>query len=141
MAASQDLHEARDRGREMIGITLMTSADTEAAVELIREEQPDARVRFRDVSYKIEREGVPRVPTWTRSLSTSGASIDTDIFLVSMSSYYGRIVVSDGKVEHLLGIVRPDSRTERSAMAPTPTEAAREDQDLRLGVHRRRPNA
>ncbi len=97
MAATQDLHEARDRGREMIGITLMTSADTEAAVALIREEQPDARVRFRGVSYKIEAEGVLEFDMEKLS-ERLGRPIDTDIFLVNMSTYYGRMVVSDGKV-------------------------------------------
>ncbi len=83
--------------RETVGISLMTSADTEAAVAMIREEDPDVRISFRDCFYKIEGEGVLEFDM-ARLGERLGRPIDTDIFLVNMSTYYGRMVVSDGKV-------------------------------------------
>jgi len=76
----------------------MVSSDTEAIVEVTREHYPDVKIDFRDCFYKVEREG---------SLDWSmddigeclGRPYDTDLFLVNMSSYYGRIVVSDGRVQ------------------------------------------
>jgi hypothetical protein len=84
--------------RNRIGISLMASPDTEAIVDLTRKKYPDAKIDFRDCFYKIEREG---------SLDWSmddvgeylGRAYDTDLFLVNMSSYYGRIEVSDGWVQ------------------------------------------
>lgn len=83
--------------RETVGISLMTSADTEAAVAMIREEDPSVRISFRDAFYKIESEGVIEFDM-ARLSERLGRPIDTDIFLVNMSTYYGRMVVSDGKV-------------------------------------------
>ena len=37
----------------------------------------------------------------------AGRTIDTDIFLVNMSSYYGRIVVGDGRVD-IYADIQPD---------------------------------
>jgi hypothetical protein len=97
VAATQDTHEPRTHGRETIGISLMTSADTEAAVAMIREANPDARVRFRGVVYKVEAEGMLEFDM--KKLSERlGRPIDTDIFLVNMSTYYGRMVVSDDMI-------------------------------------------
>jgi len=84
-------------GRDTIGISLMASADTEAAVALIREENPDARISFRGVVYKIEAEGVLEFDM-AKLGERLGRPIDTDIFLVNMSTYYGRMVVSDGMI-------------------------------------------
>lgn len=85
-------------GRETVGISLMTSADTEAAVALIQDENPNVRVRFRGVYYKIEGEGVLEFDMAKLS-ERLGRPIDTDIFLVNMSTYYGRMEVSDGLVQ------------------------------------------
>jgi hypothetical protein len=84
--------------RNRIGISFMVSSDTEAIIEVTRQKYPDAKIDFRECFYKIEREG---------SLDWSmddvgerlGRPYDTDLFLVNMSSYYGRIVVSDGRVQ------------------------------------------
>jgi propane monooxygenase coupling protein len=97
----------RDRVRDTIGITLMASADTEAAVAMIREEQPDARVSFRGVTYKIERDGVLEFDMG-RLGERLGRPIDTDLFLVNMSTYYGRMDVGDGVVR-----IHSDIRPER----------------------------
>jgi hypothetical protein len=43
------------RNRRTVGICLMGSAEADAAVELMREEFPDASISFRDCYYKIER--------------------------------------------------------------------------------------
>nr|AAS19483.1 PmoB [Mycobacterium sp. M156] len=81
-----------------VGISLMNSSDTEAAVEHISETQPDATIDFRDCFYKIERD--EQLSFDMEQLSEiAGRDIDTDIFLVNMSSYYGRIVVGDGRVD------------------------------------------
>ena len=37
----------------------------------------------------------------------AGREIDTDIFLVNMSTYYGRIVVGDGRVD-IYSEIQPD---------------------------------
>ena len=82
-------------------IRLSSLGDIILTTPLIRElrrKYPDAKIDFRDCFYKVEREG---------SLDWSmddvgerlGRPYDTDLFLVNMSSYYGRIVVSDGRVQ------------------------------------------
>ncbi len=93
--------------RDTIGITLMASADTEAAVAMIREEQPDARVSFRGVTYKIERDGILEFDMG-RLGERLGRPMDTDLFLVNMSTYYGRMDVGDGVVR-----IHSDIRPER----------------------------
>ena len=84
--------------RNRVGISLMVSSDTEAIIEVTRQRYPDAKIDFRECFYKVEREG---------SLDWSmddigerlGRPYDTDLFLVNMSSYYGRIAISDGRVQ------------------------------------------
>jgi propane monooxygenase coupling protein len=94
----------RSEGRDSVGISLMTSAETEAAVEYVRTHMPDATIDFRDVFYKIERRGHLEFDMGKLS-EHLGREIDTSLFLVNMSSYYGRIVVSLGKVEIFAEIV------------------------------------
>ncbi len=91
-------------GRDMVGISLMASAETEAAVEYLRDSSPDAKIDFRDVFYKIERPGNLRFDM-RRISELLGRELDTSGFLVNMSSYYGRIVVGNGKVEIFSEIV------------------------------------
>jgi len=80
-----------------VGISLMLSAETEAVVELVREQMPDAAVDLRGPYCKIERDG--ELDFDMAKLGDGlGRDIDTDTFLVNMSSYYGRIVVSDHQV-------------------------------------------
>jgi len=92
--------------RNRVGISFMVSADTEAIVELTRDKYPDAKIDFRDCFYKVEREGSF---DWGMDDVSKrlGRPYDTDLFLVNMSSYYGRIVVSDGRVRISSDIV-PD---------------------------------
>lgn len=96
----------REGRRDTIGITLMTSAETEAAVAMIREDLPDARVDFRGVTYKIERDGVLEFDMG-RLGERLGRRIDTDLFLVNMSTYYGRMDVGDGVVR-IHSEIRPE---------------------------------
>jgi MmoB/DmpM family len=83
---------------DTVGISLTRSAETEAAVELVRDELPDARISFRDCYYKIERAGLIEFDM-EKLGERVGREIGTDLFLVNMSSYYGRMVVSDGKIQ------------------------------------------
>jgi hypothetical protein len=84
-------------GRDTIGITLMASADTEAAVAMVEEERSDVRIAFRGVTYKLEADDVLEFDM-AKLGERLGRPIDTDLFLVNMSTYYGRMVVSDGMV-------------------------------------------
>lgn len=81
-----------------VGISLMNSSDTQAAVEHVAETQPDAQIDFRDCFYKIERDDILSFDMAELS-DIAGRDIDTSIFLVNMASYYGRIVVGDGRVD------------------------------------------
>ncbi len=96
-SVQETAYSRREEPRDTIGITLMVSADTEAAVAMIREEQPDARVSFRGVTYKIERDGVLEFDMG-RLGERLGRPMDTNMFLVNMSTYYGRMDVGDGVV-------------------------------------------
>jgi propane monooxygenase coupling protein len=89
-----------------VGISLMNSSDTQAAIEHIAETQPDAAIDFRDCYYKIEADGALSFDMAELS-ELAGRDIDTSIFLVNMSSYYGRIVVSDGRVD-IYADIEPD---------------------------------
>lgn len=87
-----------------VGISFMVSSDTEAIIGVTRNKYPDAKIDFRDCFYKVEREGFI---DWNMDdVSESlGRPYDTDLFLVNMSSYYGRIQISDGRVRISSGIV------------------------------------
>lgn len=87
----------RQRNRDVVGISLMVSQDTEAIVEVTRATYPDAKIDFRDCFYKIERSGELK---WSMEAigDTLGKKYDTDLFLVNMSTYYGRISVQEGEI-------------------------------------------
>jgi MmoB/DmpM family len=84
--------------RNRVGISLMVSSDTEAIIEVTRQRYPDAKIDFRDCFYKVEREGCL---DWNMDDIGEflGRPYDTDLFQVNMSSYYGRIMISDGRVQ------------------------------------------
>jgi hypothetical protein len=90
--------------RSSVGISLMMSPETEATVEYVRAQTPNAIIDFRDVFYKIECEGYLSFHM-NEIAEYLGRALHTNVFLVSMSSYYGRIVVSDDKVEIFSAIV------------------------------------
>jgi MmoB/DmpM family len=87
-----------------VGVSLIGSDETEAALELLRRDQPGTEISDRGVYYKVERRG-----SLTFDMEKLGELLQRDIdvpeFLVQLSSYYGRIVVSDGRVELLSDIL------------------------------------
>jgi len=95
--------------RNRVGISFMVSSDTEAIVEVTRHHYPDAKIDFRDCFYKVERDGSL---DWNMDDvgERLGRPYDADLFLVNMSSYYGRIVVSDGRIELSSAMVPDRSR-------------------------------
>jgi propane monooxygenase coupling protein len=95
-----------DGPRRSVGISLMVSEETEATLRWIREAYPDARIKFRDCYYKIERDDVLELdmPAISEQL---GRELSTEMFLVSMSSYYGRMVRSNDKIE-IFAEILPD---------------------------------
>jgi propane monooxygenase coupling protein len=89
-----------------VGISLMKSDETKATLEYLDETANGVRVSDRDCYYKIERDD--KLEFDMEGISDFlGRDLDTDIFLVNMSSYYGRIVVSDGKVE-IFSEIKPE---------------------------------
>jgi propane monooxygenase coupling protein len=83
--------------RERIGVSLMTSAETEAAVAWLQDHHPDASVKFRDCYFKIERDQELEFDLAGIS-EYLGRELDTETFLVNLSSYYGRILMEDSVI-------------------------------------------
>jgi len=92
--------------RRTVGICLMAGEETEAALEWIQEAHPDTNIKFRDCYYKIERDDVLEfdMPAISEQL---GRELTTEMFLVSMSTYYGRMVRSNDKIQIFADIL-PD---------------------------------
>jgi len=82
----------------------MGSAEADAAVELMREDYPDAHISFRDCYYKIERDDLLEFDMDKLS-DRLGHDLTTEMFLVSMSTYYGRMVRSNDKIQIFADIV------------------------------------
>jgi alkene monooxygenase coupling protein len=92
--SAKDLTKIRDT----VGISLIGSAETSAAVEMVADEMPDAKITDNDCYYKIERSKLLRFDMAELS-DRLGRAYAVHDFLVNMTSYYGRIVVSDDAVE------------------------------------------
>jgi hypothetical protein len=92
--SAKDLTQVRD----VVGISLIGSAETAVAVELVADEMPDATISDNDCYYKIEREGLLSFSMAELS-ERLGRDYTVHDFLVNMTSYYGRIVVSDDSVD------------------------------------------
>lgn len=94
MSDAKDLTKVRDT----VGISLIGSEETTAAIEMVRETMPDAKITDNDCYFKVDRDGMLRF-----DMADLGERIGRDYtvhdFLVNMTSYYGRIVVNDGVVE------------------------------------------
>jgi propane monooxygenase coupling protein len=86
------------QARETVGISLMGSEEARAALELVRLEMPDAKVTDNDCFYKIERDGLLELDMQKLG-EILGRPITVSEFLVSMSTYYGRIVINDGLLQ------------------------------------------
>lgn len=93
-AASTSMTQAR----ETVGISLMGSEEARAALELVRLEMPDAKVTDNDCFYKIERDGLLELDM-KKLGEILGRPITVSEFLVSMSTYYGRMVINDGLLQ------------------------------------------
>jgi hypothetical protein len=91
---SKDLTKVRDT----VGISLIGSEETTAAVEMVREQMPEAKVTDNDIYFKVEGEGLLRFDMGELS-ERIGRPYTVHDFLVNMTSYYGRIVINDGVVE------------------------------------------
>ncbi len=87
-----------------VGASLIGSDESEAAIALLQHDYPDTEVSDRGVYYKVERKG-----SLTFDMARLSELLERDIdvpeFLVQLASYYGRIVVSEGKVELLADIL------------------------------------
>ncbi len=90
--------ERMARVRERIGISLMGSEETRAAIELVRTTMPDATVTDHGCFYKIEREHLLELDMASLG-ELIGRPITVAEFLVHMASYYGRIVINDGLLQ------------------------------------------
>lgn len=92
--------------RRTVGISLMAGEETEAALEWIREAYPDTRIKFRDCYYKVERDDALEfdMPAISELL---GRELTTEMFLVSLATYYGRMVRSNDKIQIFADIL-PD---------------------------------
>jgi alkene monooxygenase coupling protein len=88
----------RTEARDVIGISLLGSEEANAAIALVRDEMPDATISDHDCYYKIERRGILTFDMAKLS-KRLGRDITVHEFLVTMASYYGRIVINEGIVE------------------------------------------
>lgn len=91
---SKDLTAVRDT----VGISLIGSEETRAAIEYAQETMPDAKITDNDCYFKIDRDGMLTFDMADLS-ERIGREYSVHDFLVNMTSYYGRIVVNDGVVE------------------------------------------
>jgi hypothetical protein len=105
-AARPGRQRSADGPRRTVGISLMVGEETEATLRWIRQAYPDTRIRFRDCYYKIERDDVLELdmPAISEQL---GRELSTEMFLVSMSTYYGRMVRSNDKIQ-IFAEILPD---------------------------------
>lgn len=105
-AAHPTWKRSAGRPRRTVGICLMAGEETEAALEWIKEAYPDTQITFRDCYYKVERDDLLEfdMPAISELL---GREITTEIFLVSMPTYYGRMVRSNDKIQIFADIL-PD---------------------------------
>jgi propane monooxygenase coupling protein len=92
--SAKDLTKVRDT----VGISLIGSEETTAAIEMVREQMPDVKVTDNDIYFKVEGEGKLRFDMDELSVRI-GRPYTVHDFLVNMTSYYGRIVINDGVVE------------------------------------------
>jgi propane monooxygenase coupling protein len=84
--------------RRSVGISLMGGEEADAAMTYMRREFPDARITDRDCYFKIERDDVLDFDMAEIS-EILGRPLTTEMFLVSMSTYYGRMVRSNDKIQ------------------------------------------
>ncbi|MEW6475214.1 MAG: MmoB/DmpM family protein [Actinomycetota bacterium] len=79
-----------DAGRQTVGVCLMKTEEGEATVAYLSERAPQLRIQDRGAFYLVEGEGEIRIgmPEVSEYL---GRDLPVHTFLVTMSSYYGRV--------------------------------------------------
>lgn len=77
-------------GRQTVGVCLMKTEEGEATVAYLAEQAPHLRIEDRGTFYLVEGEGEIRIgmPEVSEYL---GRGLPIHTFLVTMSSYYGRV--------------------------------------------------
>ncbi|MDQ2959431.1 MAG: MmoB/DmpM family protein [Candidatus Dormibacteraeota bacterium] len=95
--------------RHTVGISLMGSEETDAALEWIREAYPDASIKDRNCYYKIERDDSLEFDM-AKIGERLGRDLTTEMFLVSMSTFYGRMVRSNDKIQIFAAEILPAER-------------------------------
>jgi alkene monooxygenase coupling protein len=80
--------------RETVGLVLMGSEEADVTVEMLREEQPHLRISKTNCYWMIEGEGKIEVDV-NEIGERLGRDLDMATFLVVMTSYYGRVQVTN----------------------------------------------
>jgi propane monooxygenase coupling protein len=80
--------------RETVGLVLMGSEEADVTVEMLREEQPNLRITKTNCYWMIEGEGKIEVDV-NEIGERLGRDLDMATFLVVMTSYYGRVQVTN----------------------------------------------
>lgn len=89
MATEQKIAE-----RNTVGLVLMGSEEADVAVEMLREEQPNLRISKTNCYWMIE--GEDKIEVDVSAVGERlGRDLDMSTFLVVMTSYYGRVQVTN----------------------------------------------
>ncbi len=96
--------------RETVGLVLMGSEEADVTVEMLREEQPQLRISKTNCYWMIEGEGKIEVDV-NEIGERLGRDLDMATFLVVMTSYYGRVQVTD----HIFGVYAEMLQMEESS--------------------------
>ena len=91
------MSESTVQPRDVVGVSLMISAETEAILAWLRDHHPDASVRFRDCYVKVERDHELSFDLAAIS-ACLGQQLDIETFLINLSSYYGRVVIEENLI-------------------------------------------
>jgi alkene monooxygenase coupling protein len=86
--------ENKIKARDTVGLVLMGSEEADVAVEMLREEQPNLRITKTNCYWMIEGENKIEVDVSAVG-ERLGRDLDMPTFLVVMTSYYGRVQVTD----------------------------------------------
>jgi hypothetical protein len=98
MTMTQSVDGTSKQLRRTVGISLMGGEEADATVSYMRENFPDAKIADRDCYFKIERDDV--LDFDMRKIGEiMGRPLTTEMFLVAMSTYYGRMVRSNDKIQ------------------------------------------
>jgi len=80
--------------RETVGLVLMGSEEADVTVEMLREEQPHLRISKTNCYWMIEGEG--KIEVNVKEIGERlGRDLDMSAFLVVMTTYYGRVQVTN----------------------------------------------